>query len=158
MNTLMTYSYLIFSLLSFLVVTPRAEAATCSFTAANWEINVKGNDVVVRSLIGAPTTDITQVPAANGWERNPSLGYPISDELTPTVGSSNRYTDFENGVIYWNSASGKAVELFPFPPASRDKADFELAAQTQINELLVPHGDQVYGDNCGCDKVHAKRI
>lgn len=76
--------------------------------------------------------------AAHGWETNPDLGYPISHEL-PTHGSSpHRFSDFENGVLYWKSGSGGAVPLskFVIGNASRTAAEVFAPMKDVISKKL----------------------
>ena len=55
--------------------------------------------------------------AARGWEKNPELGYPISDQISVSHNSAKgspskySYVDFENGVIYWNAANPHPLVL-----------------------------------------------
>lgn len=84
--------------------------------------------------------------AGRGWETNPALGYPISNELAPKAGSTNRFSDFENGVVYWKAANGYTSELTAFPPASRAREDMQNEAQQKIAQLLQPYGDKAYID------------
>jgi LGFP repeat len=53
--------------------------------------------------------------AEHGFETNPELGYPISDELPSFAASPHRFNDFENGVVYWHSGAASANQLIPFP-------------------------------------------
>jgi uncharacterized protein with LGFP repeats len=62
---------------------------------------------------------IRQYWADNGYEANPQLGYPISDETPTFAGSNHRFNDFENGVVYWRSGNDTAGPLTPFPGASQ---------------------------------------
>ncbi len=81
--------------------------------------------------------------AKEGWETNPALGYPISDELPAKTRSANRFNDFENGVVYWKSGDKAAVSLFPInhqAPADME-ASIRDAIQTQI-ENMPPPADQ----------------
>ena len=48
--------------------------------------------------------------ASRGWEHYRALGYPISDETNASNGA--KYSDFENGVVYWKSGQGSR-ELDP---------------------------------------------
>ena len=54
---------------------------------------------------------IRQYWSDHGWETNPELGYPISDETPTYPGSPHRFSDFENGVVYWSSGNSRAVSL-----------------------------------------------
>jgi len=74
--------------------------------------------------------------SAHGWETNPSLGYPISDELPTKKNSANRYSDFENGVLFWKSGSDHAVELakLTINNASRPVAN----VLEEISKILLP--------------------
>lgn len=64
--------------------------------------------------------------AQNGWEKNPQLGYPISDELPTYSGSMSRFSDFENGVVFWHSGDKKAATLVPFAIAGASKSLAEV--------------------------------
>jgi uncharacterized protein with LGFP repeats len=66
---------------------------------------------------------IVQFWADHGWETNPELGYPISDETPTFAGSPHRFNDFENGVVYWRHGSATAGALAPFPGATQPVAD-----------------------------------
>jgi hypothetical protein len=48
--------------------------------------------------------DIRTKWASLGWERGPN-GYPVTDEGTTRSGTG-RYNNFQNGAIYWKSATG----------------------------------------------------
>jgi hypothetical protein len=85
--------------------------------------------------------------ATHGHETNDSFGYPISNELSPKPGGPNRFSDFENGVLYWKGSSGQVSELGPFPLASRPKEDIEQAARDQLAALMAPHADEAYVDS-----------
>lgn len=84
--------------------------------------------------------------ASQGYERNSALGYPITNELAPKLGSLDRFQDFENGVLFWKKDSRTAAELGRFPLASRDRADLELEAQNKVAGLMAPYGDKAYID------------
>ena len=73
--------------------------------------------------------------AANGWERNQALGYPISDELPTYPGSASRFNDFENGVVYWHAGSSHATALSRFVIGNASKTVDEVMAA--INAVLV---------------------
>jgi hypothetical protein len=49
--------------------------------------------------------DIRGKWAALGWERNPNLGYPITNEST-TPDTIGRFNHFEKGSIYWTPSLG----------------------------------------------------
>lgn len=74
--------------------------------------------------------------SAHGWETNPALGYPISDELPTKKGSANRYSDFENGVLFWKNGAAQAVELYKLTisNASRPVAN----VLEEISKILLP--------------------
>ncbi len=67
--------------------------------------------------------------AEMGREANPSLGYPISDEMPSSPGSRHAFSDFENGVVYWKFDSPAAVQLTPNPLLSR-------SASTVTDEMI----------------------
>lgn len=74
--------------------------------------------------------------ADNGWEQNPNLGYPISDELPASPGSKNRYSDFENGVVYWKYGDSKATALQKFTFSNASKSAGEVL--NEIRNIVVP--------------------
>ncbi|WP_257459167.1 LGFP repeat-containing protein [Archangium lipolyticum] len=74
--------------------------------------------------------------AEHGWEKNPDLGYPISDELPAAEGSKNRYSDFENGVLYWRYGETKAVELSKMVLGNASKTASEVLEE--IKKIAVP--------------------
>lgn len=77
--------------------------------------------------------------ADNGWETNPALGYPLSDELPTAPGSKNRFSDFENGVLYWKSGESKAMPLDKFvfaDKASQPSSDIVNKLVTEIKNIL----------------------
>ncbi len=84
--------------------------------------------------------------AERGWERNPALGFPINDEMPSFPERNDRYQDFENGVLYYAHASGAIYEMWPFPVASRDKADLETELAAQIDKQLAAAGGEAYRD------------
>ena len=122
--------------------------------------------------------------AAHGWERNPALGYPISDELVPdrAIGfahpdtarkpiaglpadvmkvpaeavsagfpkaaanlqsaaspkkGSNRFTDFENGVVFWRRGDTAAQQLQPLAATSGGRKT-HLTATEAVEKLMAP--------------------
>jgi len=91
---------------------------------------------------------IKQLWANGGWETNPQLGYPISDELPASNGSGNRYGDFENGVLYWKSGATKAAPLFKLAltDTSRTAAEVLVAIRKIMDPLLIRKfdGHQTY--------------
>jgi hypothetical protein len=74
--------------------------------------------------------------AQNGWETNSKLGYPISDETPSASGSADRFSDFENGVMFWKSGEQKAIELQKLTLGGASMSVWEVAAQ--INEFILP--------------------
>jgi uncharacterized protein with LGFP repeats len=76
---------------------------------------------------------IRQFWASHGWERNAELGYPVSDETPTHAGSQHRFSDFENGVLYWKHGSAEAVPLTKFPIGSQS-ADQVVS---QINGMVT---------------------
>lgn len=79
---------------------------------------------------------IRQFWASQGWEQNAQLGYPITDELPTFGGASNRFSDFENGVLWWKSGKAAAIPLskFVIGGASRSVEDMMKA----ISDVIVP--------------------
>jgi hypothetical protein len=86
--------------------------------------------------------------ASKGWEKNPSLGYPISDELPTSPGSKNRYSDFENGVVYWKHGAANASQLSKLVLNNASKSASEVLSE--IKKIVVPlikqkvDGHQIY--------------
>lgn len=74
--------------------------------------------------------------SAHGWETNPALGYPISDEQPTKPGSAHRYSDFENGVLFWRNGSAEVFELakLTLGNASRPVANVLV----EIGKILLP--------------------
>lgn len=79
---------------------------------------------------------IRQHWAANGWETNSNLGYPISDETPAAAGSANRYSEFENGIVFWRSGESSAFELSKFTLGGASKPVSEVF--DAIKKLIVP--------------------
>ena len=73
--------------------------------------------------------------AAGGWETNPDLGYPISDE-TPVAGGANRFSDFENGVVFWQSGTSDVTELQKLTLGDASQTASQVLEQ--ITTLLKP--------------------
>jgi hypothetical protein len=69
--------------------------------------------------------------ADHGWERNPELGYPISDD-SPVGTSSKRFSDFENGVVMWFPGSPEAIKHEPLT-----QGDFASFSVDHIPGLLA---------------------
>lgn len=64
---------------------------------------------------------IVQFWGDHGFETNPALGYPISDEQAASLtddSDHNRFSDFENGVVFWHSGDAAARILSPVPPST----------------------------------------
>lgn len=79
---------------------------------------------------------IRQLWAQGGWEKNAALGYPISSELPTAAGSKNRYSDFENGVIFWKYGNKAAKSLAKLTLGDASKSAKEMLAA--INKVLLP--------------------
>lgn len=79
---------------------------------------------------------IRQYWADHGWEKNPELGYPISDELPTAGGSQNRYSDFENGILFWKAGSKAATALQKCVLGNASKSAGEVVAE--IVKVLKP--------------------
>lgn len=82
--------------------------------------------------------------ADNGWEKNSALGYPLSDELPTSPGSKNRFSDFENGVLYWKSGESQAVPLEKFvfgDKASQAASDIVGKLATEIKNILQKNSE-----------------
>ena len=78
--------------------------------------------------------------ASLGWERNAELGYPISDELPTKPGSGNRYSDFENGIIFWKSGTSRASTLSKIEfDLQHNKVSLSVAEVMQkMNDIIIP--------------------
>lgn len=74
--------------------------------------------------------------ADHGWEKNPDLGYPISDEIPTKQGSQNRYSDFENGVVFWKHGKNYASPLSKVTLYNASKTAAEIMAE--INNIITP--------------------
>jgi uncharacterized protein with LGFP repeats len=75
---------------------------------------------------------IRQYWADNGWENNPELGYPISDETPTFAGSPHRFNDFENGVVFWRHGNDDAEALTPAPAWNRPAAEVVSAIEGSL--------------------------
>lgn len=82
--------------------------------------------------------------SAGGWEKNPSLGYPISNELPTKTGDKDRFNDFENGVVYWSAAANHANLLAPNPLVSRPAAEVIGQLGKTITGLLTAADPRIY--------------
>jgi len=83
--------------------------------------------------------------AAHGWETNPELGYPISDELPTSQAGKNRYGDFENGVVFWKHGTSAAKALEKSTLGNASKSVHEVLAE--ISNIVVPmltSNDKIY--------------
>lgn len=74
--------------------------------------------------------------ADHGWEKNPDLGYPVSDELPTKANSKNRYNDFENGVLFWKYGEKNASILSKLTLDNASKTVAEVVSE--INKIVVP--------------------
>lgn len=86
----------------------------------------------------------------HGWETNPALRYPISDEQAASLTGNedlNRFSDFENGVVFWRSGDVAAVMLVPVPPsliqASTISSTFPSGIDTTAAGLAALVGSQI---------------
>jgi len=88
------------------------------------------NSISAHAIYG----DIRAYWSEHGWETNEELGYPISDELAGS--GNNRYSDFENGVLYWNHGSRHVspLERLTIGNASKSAAD----VLKDIDEFVRP--------------------
>jgi hypothetical protein len=103
----------------------------------------QGGSIYWKPSIGAHEVHglIRGLWASLGWETNPGLGYPISNELPTGPGSPHRFNDFENGVVAWTSGSGTATKLNKFvlgTTASLTKAQLAAKVNDQITAMLPP--------------------
>src|SRR5262249_1264733 len=88
-----------------------------------------------------------------GAQLNASLGYPITDEKPTMSGSSNRFSDFENGVVRWTSGASSAAVAFPNVLASRTPAQMQSLIFNKVKAMLPGSvsGHHIYGVNiCLC--------
>lgn len=81
----------------------------------------------------------------HGWEKNPELGYPISDELPTLPGGKNRYSDFENGVVHWKYGDKFAAPLVKLTLDGASKSADQVVAEIAsfIKPLLLVD-DRIY--------------
>lgn len=104
-----------------------------------------GGSIYWKPTIGAHEVHgaIRDYWAQHGWERNAALGYPISDEQVHKT--KNRFSDFENGVLYWRPSSGTA-ELSPTTlfNASRSREEMEQLLAQRIGDQLKAANSRVY--------------
>ena len=82
---------------------------------------------------------IRQYWADNGWENNPELGYPISDETPTFAGSPHRFNDFENGVVFWRHGNDDAEALTPAPAWNRPAAEVVSAIEGSLVAAIGAH-------------------
>jgi len=75
----------------------------------------------------------------NNWEYNPDLGYPISDETLPHGDSQDRFSDFENGVVYWKHGTPAAFSFQKLPVSADGKG-------SQTADMVVPGIKQLVRD------------
>ena len=94
------------------------------------------------SIYWKPTTSAHEVHglirnywANHGWEKNSELGYPISDETPTFEGSKHRFSDFENGVLYWKYGQAEAISLTKFTLGDASKSADQVVSQ--INGTIV---------------------
>ncbi|NMW20028.1 MAG: hypothetical protein HKK67_00005 [Chlorobiaceae bacterium] len=78
---------------------------------------------------------IHQYWSNNGWEKNPDLGYPISDVLPAHPGSNSFFSDFENGVVYVKEGLTNATSLLKFTIADASETAAQVIAE--INKAIV---------------------
>jgi hypothetical protein len=109
--------------------------------------------------------------AARGYERNPDLGYPISDQQRAdpaNPANKNHFSDFENGVLYWSASNDKVQQLLPVAPAliesftrTADKPGFDTSEEgiaalikqevERSPGVTVEEGPNVTVDDYECD-------
>lgn len=82
--------------------------------------------------------------ADHGWEKNPELGYPLTNETPTKANDPDRFNDFENGVVYWKSGTNTALALKPNALASRSKAVVAKALKEKIDAALTSADSRVY--------------
>ena len=108
----------------------------------------QGGSIYWKPSIGAHEAhgDIRAYWAAHGWERNAALGYPISDEQSH---GTNRYSDFENGVLFWHRSNSTTNELVPTTllGASKSRAEMEAMLAKTIGDQLKAANSRVYLEN-----------
>lgn len=105
----------------------------------------EGGSIYWKPSIGAHEDhgEIRAYWAAHGWERNPALGYPISDEQTR---SDNRFNDFENGVVFWHKNGDVTDELTPTTLLGATKSHDQMQdlIGTTIGSQLKAANSRVY--------------
>jgi hypothetical protein len=67
-----------------------------------------------------------------GWEQG-TLGYPISDEQP--AGTDHRFSDFENGVVYWASGEPAAKTLKAYAGEIDSQTDLPFKAATVLAKI-----------------------
>jgi hypothetical protein len=77
--------------------------------------------------------------ANNGWERNPSLGYPISDERAAGPSGNDQMVSFENGVVYHIAASGNTA-ILNGTVFGKDAGQVQDMVKGVINDKLGSNG------------------
>ncbi len=105
----------------------------------------EGGSIYWKESIGAHEVHglIRKLWADNGWETNPALGYPISDEIPDETGKKGAYSDFENGVLFWRSGEKAAVELAKLD-LGQSKTSDEMrdlifdAIRKEVDKIPVP--------------------
>lgn len=89
---------------------------------------------------------IRQYWAEHGWEKNKDLGYPISDEQPTQPGSHNRYSDFENGILFWKFGAKSAIQLskFTIDNASQGFSAVSTLINKKVRDLLTKADSNIY--------------
>lgn len=91
---------------------------------------------------------IRQMWSSQGWEKNPELGYPISDELPTYQGAKHRFSDFENGVVYWKYGAKNAAPLAKFVIGNASRSvDQVMASIRAVIEPKLKSDSRVYIKN-----------
>jgi len=105
----------------------------------------EGGSIYWKPSIGAHEVhgDIRAYWAAHGWERNAALGYPISDEQPH---GDDRFSDFENGVLFWHKSNSTTNELVPTPllGATKSHAEMQSLLASKIGDQLKAANSRVY--------------
>jgi hypothetical protein len=104
-----------------------------------------GGSIYFKPSVGAHVIHglIREYWAEAGWERS-EFGYPINDEsplpvLTP---SSDRYQDFENGVLYYHAADDTVAKIGPLAHLSHD--DVYTSLDNAVRPLILGADPRIY--------------
>lgn len=69
-----------------------------------------------------------------GFERSPELGYPIADEQAG-ANHIDRFSDFENGILYW--VHGSTGGLLSAPAITETRDQVAALIKTKVDDLIT---------------------